>query len=120
MTRPSDIPQEIYERADILCGQFRNIEDGRELIARVLMEVGQGAQAAPSALGLTTLQASGLEFIADYQRAHGASPSYTDIGAALDIKSRGSVHALVHQLLDRGVIQMASRRARSIAIVGRG
>ncbi|KFC62749.1 LexA repressor [Devosia sp. LC5] len=116
---PNEIPPEIYERAEILMDQFRHIEDARELIARILMEVGQGAQSAPVGLGLTTLQASGLEFITDYVKARGASPSFDDIADGLGMNSRRAVHRLVHQLADRGAISIAPRRARSISIVGR-
>lgn len=117
MTAP-DIPAEIAERAETLCDQFRHIEDDRELIARVLMEVGQGSP-IPSRLGLTPLQAGGLEFITGYVKSRGASPSFDEIADGLGMKSRRAVHRLVHQLVDRGVISMAPYRARSITIVGR-
>lgn len=109
----SPIPADIYERAEILMDQFRHIEDDRELIARVLME------ALPKAnLGLTQPQQRALSFIADYIAKSGVSPSYSDIAAGLGHTSKGPVHSMIHQLVERGAIQIGSRRARSISIIG--
>lgn len=116
MTRPSDIPEDIYERADILCDQFRDISDDRELIARVLMAVGQGATVGA---GLTHEQAKALDFIRTFQIENsGASPSYAEIGEAVG-RSKGNVHDLLHRMKDRGVIAIPRHRARSITIVAR-
>lgn len=115
MTRPADISPEIYERADILADQFRHIEDDRELIARVLMAVGQGAEIT----GITHEQARVLNFVRQYQAKHnGVSPSYAEIGAEVG-RSRGNVHDIVHRLQARGILSVPAKRARSITIVER-
>ena len=116
MTRPEDIPAEIWEQADILKDQLRQYEDDLEYTARLLMWLKQDEQ--PQQLGLTIPQDQTLTFIADYQQKNGASPSYSDIAKGLGLSSKGQVHALIHQLKDRGAIQMAPR-ARSITIVAR-
>lgn len=107
------IPPEVFERAEILMDQFRHIEDDRELIARVLMAV-----APPAGLGLTPTQRRALSVIATYTAENGVSPSYSDIAAGLGLASKGPVHALVHQLVERGAIRIGDGRARSISIVG--
>lgn len=111
--RGGDIPPEIYERAEILMDQFRDIEDDRELIARVLM-----ATAAQSHLGLTPPQRQALTFIAGFTAKEGVSPSYSEIAAGLGRASKGNVHAIVRQLVERGAVRVGNGRARSIAIVG--
>ena len=110
------IPASVYEWAEIFCDEHRHIEDDRELVARAYL---LATQAPASQLGLTAIQASGLEFITDYVKTRGMSPSFDDVAEGLGMKSRRAVHRLVHQLVDRGVINMAPRRARSITIVGR-
>jgi hypothetical protein len=108
----SPIPTEIFERAEILMDQFRHIEDDRELIARVLMEVER-----PQRFGLTPAQGKALSFIRDYTRQNGASPSYFDIAKGLGFASKGPAHALVHQLVERGAVHIARGRARSITVL---
>lgn len=107
-----DIPPEVFERAEILMDQFRHIEDDRELIARVLMEV------TPPRLGLTGPQSEALTIIAEHTAKHGSAPSYAEIAVAMGFASKGPVHHLVHQLAERGAIKVGRHRARSISIVG--
>ena len=114
MTQPTSIPAEIYEQADILCDQFRSIDDDREFVARILMEVGQGA-GHPAPLGLTEGQSSALAFVTGYQTAKGFAPSYREIADALGV-SKSGVHRLVHGLISRGALSMIPGGARSIAI----
>jgi len=116
MTLPADIPSDIIEQASILMDQHRQIEDDLEYTARIIMWLKQEDQ--PQQLGLTIPQDQTLTFIADYQQKNGASPSYSDIAKGLGLSSKGQVHALIHQLKDRGAIQMAPR-ARSITILAR-
>ena len=116
MTIPAGISAEIWERADILCDQFRDVADDRELVARVLMETGQGA--AINA-GLTPDQAQAMAFIREYQsRNAGISPTYEEIGDAIG-RSKGNVHGLLERMKKRGVIATSRRSARSITILAR-
>lgn len=117
MTRPSDISPELWERADILRDQFQNIQDDTEFVARILMEVGEGAL-APARLGLTEVQASVLAFVNDFEITKGHAPSYREIAKGCDLCSLSSVHRLIHGLKKRGYLQMLAAGHRSIAVVG--
>lgn len=109
-----EIPAEIYERAEILMDQFRHIEDDRELIARVLMEVGQGDVA-----GLTQQQAAVLSFTKAFIAERGFSPKYDEIAKGAGLRAKSRVCAIIDQLQDRGFVRRLPNRARSISIVGR-
>lgn len=117
MTRPSDIPEHIYERADILCDQFRHIEDDRELIARVLMEVDREPRIAR--VGLTPMQSSVLAFVDEFQTERGYSPAYREIAEGVGLASKSGVHRIVHDLVARGAVQLMPGHGRSVAVVGR-
>ncbi|WP_108459170.1 LexA family protein [Devosia naphthalenivorans] len=113
MTRPADIPENIYERAEVLMDQFSNIEDDRELIARVLMAVGQGAS---THVGVTHEQVKVLNFVRAFQAKHnGVSPTYDEIAQALG-RSKSNIHDFLHRMADRGIVRLATR-ARSITII---
>lgn len=115
MTIPAGISAEIWERADILCDQFRDVADDRELIARVLIATGQGGDDKP---GITHEQAKCLAFVRDFQsQNNGVSPSYDEIAQALG-RTKSNVHDFLHRMADRGVIRLATR-ARSITILAR-
>jgi repressor LexA len=65
--------------------------------------------------GLTSRQRAVLDFVSRWISIKGYSPSYQEIGDALDI-SRVAAHRLVHSLAERGAITLMPQRARSIAI----
>ena len=111
---PNDIPAEIYERAEILMDQFRHIEDDRELIARVLMEVGKTPAGAH--LGLTARQSDVLAFIDGYVAERGYSPTYRNIADGCGLASKGRAHELVRQLKDRGAVAGLPGRVRSLVV----
>lgn len=114
---PNEIPPEIYERAEILMDQFRHIEDDRELIARVLMEVEPKTKP-----GLTEGQARALSFIGQHSKEVEylgvVSPSYREIAEGLNVAT-SAAHSLVNQLEERGYVKRLAHRPRSISIVGR-
>lgn len=66
---------------------------------------------------MTELHRRALNFILAFWAERGFAPSYTEIGVALGIKSRGSVHALLSRMKARGLIVASPRRARSIKVV---
>ncbi|HEV7345498.1 MAG TPA: hypothetical protein VGN60_07680 [Devosia sp.] len=107
------IPADIAERADILCDQFRHIEDDREFVARILMELGQGVHA-----GLTKRQQAAFDLLKSQITADGVSPTIREIATGLGI-TLSRAHSVMKQLEHRGLITMVPRCPRSIAIVGR-
>jgi len=66
--------------------------------------------------GLTKRQFEALAFIREYIAAHGYSPNYTEIGAAIGIVGRAGIHGVVHRLVARGKIELIEGRARSISV----
>lgn len=44
------------------------------------------------------------EFCKDYIFEHGYAPSYEEIGSAVGIKSKGTVHKYIHRLFQEGRI----------------
>lgn len=112
MTRPSDIPSEVWERADILRDQFQKIEDDTEFVARIIMEVGKGTQ-----VGMTERQRKAFEFVsAHIAQADGVPPTMREIASALGV-AVSRAHSVMKQLEHRGLITSVPRRPRSMAIV---
>ncbi|WP_177221801.1 LexA family protein [Brevundimonas viscosa] len=68
--------------------------------------------------GLTHQQSACLRFIERYiEENGGASPSYSEIEAALELSSKSRVFALMQGLEERGHIRRLKGQARSIEIV---
>lgn len=69
---------------------------------------------------LTTRQAAALQFIESYQRDHGAaSPSLSEIAAAVGIRAKSGSHRLLEGLIERGFIRKRPHQSRSIEILRR-
>lgn len=120
MTRPSDIPEDVWERAAIYMDELREYEDDLEYSARLLMLAGQGAPApSPRAGGLTAHQRDAFSFIEGYIASTGTSPSNEDIRAHFGLASKSAAHRVVEELVTRGMIKKLPYKARSITIVGR-
>lgn len=74
--------------------------------------------------GLTRQQAACKAFVGAYLAANeGVSPTYVEIGVALGLKSRSSVHRLVMALIARGHLERGGNtgfaRARALRVVQR-
>lgn len=69
------------------------------------------------AYGLTPRMAQCLAAIQAFV-AGGTSPSYRELGGALGISSKNSVHRLVSGLQERGYIRKMAGRQRSIELLG--
>lgn len=68
--------------------------------------------------GLTTRQAEAYAFIVGYIAKHdGVSPSYDEIGAALHLSTRSSVHRVLTLLRDHGRIEWVPHWSRSITVI---
>ena len=68
-------------------------------------------------LGLTPKQKKVYDMIVKFINSNGFSPSYEEIKQLMSSNSKSHVHALVHQLKNRGWIQFGKGRNRSISVV---
>ena len=58
-----------------------------------------------------------LEFIAQFQRQYGYSPTLSEISGATGHKSNSTVHALIKSLVDKGYIQKVDGNTRVLKIL---
>ena len=65
-------------------------------------------------MALTRRQREIFEFIRDFVSRNGYSPSLEEIGAHFGLSSVATVHKHVHHLVDKGLLQKAWNRSRSI------
>lgn len=65
---------------------------------------------------LTALENSMLRYIRGYLALHGQGPTLTEIGNALDISSKGTVHRYVQALVDKGYLHHTERGWRGIRL----
>jgi repressor LexA len=66
--------------------------------------------------GLTKQQSTAYRFIKSYSEETGFSPSYHEIGTALNLRSKSGVHRVIHGLQERGLISLLPNRPRSIRV----
>ena len=66
---------------------------------------------------LTKKQLDLLEFIHKRVQADGVPPSFDEMKAALDLRSKSGIHRLITALEERGFIRRLAHRARAIEIV---
>nr|WP_278374579.1 hypothetical protein [Brucella anthropi] len=67
-------------------------------------------------LSMTPRQKQAYDFIRSFIDQKGYGPSYEEIGEALGITSRSSIHRIVHGLKDRGLIHLRPNLARCIEL----
>ena len=68
-------------------------------------------------LGLTPTQKKVYDLIVNFINSNGFSPSYEELKQLINSNSKSHVHALVHQLKNRGWIYFGKGRNRSISVV---
>ncbi len=68
---------------------------------------------------LTVLENSMLRFIRGYLVRHGQGPTLTEIGKALGISSKGTVHRYVQALVEKGYLLHTERGWRGIRLADR-
>jgi sulfur relay (sulfurtransferase) DsrC/TusE family protein len=112
MTLPSDIPEDIADRAAILMDEHRHIEDDLEYTARIIM-----AATAP-VTGITAEHARLLKFYREFQGENGHTPSYREAADGLGV-TKSRIFYLLHQLEERGVVMLPAGRARAVTILAR-
>lgn len=66
---------------------------------------------------LTKRQATLATFICNYLAERGVTPSYEEMCAALGLRSKSGIHALVLALEERGYIRRIPNRARAIDVL---
>jgi repressor LexA len=66
---------------------------------------------------LTKQQSKALKFINEKLKHDGFSPSYKEIGDAIGVSARSSVHQLVLGLEERGFIRRIPYRKRAIEVI---
>lgn len=121
MTRPADIPEDVWQLAETALLQantkahmLAEPTDPLECIARAVLADRAGRI---STTGLTARQADCLRAIQAHQTAHGVSPTVRNLMDALGLGSTSGVIRLLEGLEDRGVIQRRPNRARAITII---
>ncbi|MBO9589565.1 LexA family protein [Devosia sp.] len=112
MSLPSDIPEDIADRAAILMDELRHIKDDLEFTARVIMAVAEGR-----GFGLSEKQADALAFIETFSEEKGYSPSYAEIQEGLGLGSKSGAHGIVQRLIKRGALRQLPNRYRSLVVV---
>lgn len=58
-----------------------------------------------------------LEFLAQFQRQHGYSPTLGEIAKATGHKSNATIHALIASLVEKGYVQKVEGNARVLKII---
>ncbi|MCB5943503.1 transcriptional repressor LexA [Acidocella sp. KAb 2-4] len=66
---------------------------------------------------LTTKQHELLVFIDKHLRETGCSPSFEEMKAALDLRSKSGIHRLITALEERGFLKRHKHRARALEVV---
>lgn len=66
---------------------------------------------------LTPQEHRTLQFIRRHLAEHGYAPSLEEIGAAIGVRSRGSVHRYVSRLQDKGYLRRAPHGARALEVL---
>jgi repressor LexA len=66
---------------------------------------------------LTPQQHNVLSFIREYLQQQGHAPTLDEIGEAVGVRSRGSVHRLVQALVDKGQLRRDASGWRSLRLV---
>ena len=67
---------------------------------------------------LTRLEEKVLQYITHYIAQNGHAPTLTEIGSAVGIRSKGTVHRYVEALIDKGHLHRTGRSWRGIRLTG--
>jgi repressor LexA len=68
-------------------------------------------------MSVTRRQKQVLDFITDFVHKNGYSPSYEEIARGLDLRSLATVHKHITNLQNKGLVQRAHNRSRSIDVL---
>lgn len=67
---------------------------------------------------LTRLEEKVLQYITHYIAQNGHAPTLTEIGSAVGVRSKGTVHRYVEALIDKGHLHRTGRSWRGIRLTG--
>lgn len=70
-----------------------------------------------SPMAITRRQKEVLDFISNFTQRNGYSPSYEEIARGLDLRSLATVHKHITNLHNKGLLQRAHNRSRSIDVL---
>ena len=68
-------------------------------------------------MAITRRQKEVIDFLSNFTTQHGYSPSYEEIAAGLGLNSLATVHKHVTNLQNKGMLQRAHNRSRSIDVL---
>jgi len=68
-------------------------------------------------MAITRRQKEVIDFLSSFTASHGYSPSYEEIAAGLGLSSLATVHKHVTNLQNKGLLQRAHNRSRSIDVL---
>jgi len=68
-------------------------------------------------MAITRRQKEVIDFLSSFTTRHGYSPSYEEIAAGLNLSSLATVHKHVTNLQNKGLLQRAHNRSRSIDVL---
>ena len=68
-------------------------------------------------MAITRRQKEVIDFLSTFTTKHGYSPSYEEIAAGLGLNSLATVHKHVTNLQNKGMLQRAHNRSRSIDVI---
>ena len=68
-------------------------------------------------MAITRRQKEVIDFLSSFTAKHGYSPSYEEIAAGLQLSSLATVHKHVTNLQNKGLLQRAHNRSRSIDVL---
>jgi len=66
---------------------------------------------------MTERQKMVLDFIELYIKMKGFPPSYMDIATGLNLRSKSNIHRLVHDLKNKGLLQIKPHMVRSLKVI---
>lgn len=66
---------------------------------------------------LTKKQRDLLQFINDYTRKTGLSPSFEEMKSGLELRSKSGIHRLINALVERGFLARLPNKARALEVV---
>ena len=69
---------------------------------------------------MLTVKLKLLEFINSFQKKNGVTPSYEEMKASLDLKSKSGIHRLILALEERGFLKRLAHKARALEVIKDG